>query len=127
MTLEDLAKAIEGAILVHGNRPDTQVERAFAADLLSDVLSLACNDERTTLVTGMVNPQVMRVAEILSIAAVIIVRGKVPPQSMVEYAEDLGIPLLTTRKTLFETCGLMFASGVAPCRAMSASESRSRP
>lgn len=127
MTLDDLAKVIEGAILVRGNRPELKIERAFAADLLSDVLSLACNDERTTLVTGMINPQVMRVAEILSIAAVIIVRGKVPPQSMVEYAEDLGIPLVTTRKTLFETCGLMYASGVAACRTTAASEPRGRP
>ena len=116
MRLDELAKTIEGETLVRGARSDLQIEYAYAADLLSDVLSLAEGEDRTTLVTGMINPQVMRMAEILSIAAVIVVRGKLPPQSMVEYAQELGIPLLTTRKTMFETCGLMFAHGVSPCQ-----------
>ena len=122
MRLCDVAVAIDGAILVGEDQPDLLIDRAFAADLLSDVLALT--DERTTLVTGMINPQVMRVAEILNITAIIFVRGKVPPASLVEYAVELGIPLITTKKTMFETCGVMYSHGVRPCRSRAVCEMR---
>ena len=127
MKLNDLATAIDGKVLAGGSRPDVEIDYAFAADLLSDVLSLAEEEDRTTLVTGMINPQVMRVSEILGIAAVIVVRGKIPPPSMVEYAEELGIPLLTTCKTMFETCGVMHADGVRPCRTKPVHDTRDCP
>jgi len=126
MKLNDLATAIGGKVLAGEDRPDVEIDYAFA-DLLSDVLSLAEEEDRTTLVTGMINPQVMRVAEILGIAAVIVVRGKLPPASMVEYAEELGIPLLTTCKTMFETCGVMYADGVRPSRTKPVHETRDCP
>ena len=124
MKLREVAEAIEGSILVGADQPDLLIDRAFAADLLSDVLALT--DERTTLITGMVNPQVMRVAEILNITAVIIVRGKTPPPALVQYAQELSIPLITTKKTMFETCGWMYAHGVRPCRTVAASETGTR-
>jgi len=120
MKLRELAATIEGTILVGDDQPDLLVDRAFAADLLSDVLALT--DERTTLVTGMINPQVMRVAEILNITAIIFVRGKTPPQSLLNYAIELNIPLVATKKTMFETCGLMYTNGVRACRSRSVSE-----
>jgi predicted transcriptional regulator len=120
MRLSELVEMIEGSILAGADQSDLLIDHAFAADLLSDVLSLT--DERTTLITGMVNPQVMRVAEILNITAVIFVRGKVPPPSLVKYAIELSIPLIATKKTMFETCGRMFASGVRPCRTVAGSE-----
>ena len=120
MKLSELAKMINGSILVGSDQPDLIIDKAFAADLLSDVLALT--DERTTLVTGMINPQVMRVAEILNVTAVIFVRGKNPPPSLVKYAIELNIPLVSTKKTMFETCGLMYAHGVRACRSRSACE-----
>jgi predicted transcriptional regulator len=120
MKLSDLVKMLDGTLLVGADRLDLEIDHAFAADLLSDVLALT--DERTTLITGMVNPQVMRVAEILNMTAVILVRGKTPPPALVEYAKGLNIPFVTTRKTMFETCGRMFAQGVRPCRTVGASE-----
>jgi hypothetical protein len=120
MKLNDLTKVINASILVGEDQPDLVIDRAFAADLLSDVLALT--EEQTTLVTGMINPQVMRVAEILNVTAVIFVRGKVPPLSLMKYATRLNIPLLTTKKTMFETCGLMYANGIRACRSRSACE-----
>lgn len=114
MRLRDLAEVIGGTIVVGQDQPDVLIDRAFAADLLSDVLALT--EEQTALITGMTNPQVMRVAEILNVLAVILVRGKQPPPKLVEYAKQLQIPLVTTRRTMFETCGLMYANGVRACR-----------
>jgi hypothetical protein len=113
MKLHELAAVIGGSILVGEDQPDLVIDRAFAADLLSDVLALT--EEQTTLVTSMINPQVMRVAEILNVTAVIFVGGKIPPPSLVEYAVKLSIPLVATNKTTFETCGLMYAHGIRSC------------
>lgn len=125
MRLRDLAEVIDGTIVVGQDQPDVLIDRAFAADLLSDVLALT--EEQTALVTGMTNPQVMRVAEILNVLAVILVRGKQPPPKLVEYAKQLQIPLVTTRRTMFETCGLMYANGVRPCRTRNLSNDGKSP
>ncbi len=120
MRLRDLAAVIDGTVVVGQDEPDLLIDRAFAADLLSDVLALT--EEQTALVTGMTNPQVMRVAEILNVMAVILVRGKQPPAKLIEYARQLQIPLVTTKRTMFETCGLMYANGVRACRTKSLSD-----
>ena len=114
MLMRDVAKLVEAEVLAGAGRGDLLIDRAYAVDLLSDVLALT--DERTTLITGTISPQVLRVAEILNVIAIVFVRGKRPTASMIAHAEELGIPLLTTKKTMFETCGLMYANGVRPCK-----------
>lgn len=113
MRLPELLELTEGQLLVDA-KEDVFMDRAYAADLLSDVLALT--DEQTTLITGTISPQVIRVAEILSIVAIIFVGGKQPSNTVLEYARRLGIPIISTQKTMFETCGLMYAEGVRPCK-----------
>ncbi len=114
MRLADVAETLGGRILTGGDHAGLEIDRAYAVDLLSDVLALT--DERTTLITGNVSPQVIRVAEILNVIAIVFVRGKRPPESAVAHAESLGIPMVSTDRTMFETCGLLYAKGVRPCR-----------
>jgi predicted transcriptional regulator len=114
MRLDEVTTILEGQILAGGRQGGMEIDRAYAVDLLSDVLALT--DERTTLITGNVSPQVIRVAEILNVIAIIFIRGKQPMESTVTYAETLGIPVVATKKTMFETCGLLYARGVRPCK-----------
>ena len=120
MKLAELATLIQGKILEGVDQADLIVDRAYAADLLSDVLALT--DERTALITGTVSPQVIRVAEILSVTTIIFVRGKRPQEKVLEYARKLRIPIVATQMTMFEACGLMYANGVRPCRNRSVNE-----
>ena len=46
MLLRDVAKVVEGDILAGENNGDLVIDRAYAVDLLSDILALT--DERTT-------------------------------------------------------------------------------
>lgn len=124
MKLAELATLIQGRILEGEDQADLIVDRAYAADLLSDVLALT--DERTALITGTVSPQVIRVAEILSVTTIIFVRGKCPQEKVLEYARKLRIPIVATKMTMFEACGLMYANGVRPCRNRSANELTAR-
>lgn len=114
MKLAEVMELLDGEVLEGVDASEMIIDRAYAADLLSDVLALT--DERTTLITGTISPQVIRVADILNVIAIIFVRGKRPPQSVVTYAQRVGIPVMCTKKTMFESCGLLYANGVRPCK-----------
>lgn len=87
-----------------------EVETGAAADLMSDVLAFA--RPNALLITGLINPQVVRTAEIAEIRAIVFVRGKRPSQEVITLAEEAGIALLGTRYTMYETCGRLYAAGL---------------
>ena len=66
----------------------------------------------TVLLTGLVNPQVVRTADMMDMVCVVFVRGKEPSAEMVELAEDRGIALLKTPLRMFTACGLLYESGL---------------
>lgn len=68
------------------------------------------------LITGLINPQMLRTADIADVADVLIVRDKRPPFETIQLAQELGIPLLGTHVTMFEAYGLLFQTGLQPCR-----------
>ena len=102
--LPDSAKAPDPAIL--------QLELHFggSADLMSDVLCF--NLSRGLLVTGLINPQSVRTAEMADVAALLVVRGKTPPPETIKIAWEVGIPIVGTKMTMFETCGRLFGAGL---------------
>jgi len=111
MRLRDLAKIVEAEVIIGEEfLDDIEIVRAFAADLMSDVLAFAKGG--SLLLTGLTNPQVIRTVEMMDISAILFVRGKMPFQETIDLAKAKGIPLLTTKYILFETCGRLFQSGI---------------
>jgi hypothetical protein len=89
---------------------DREIVSAFGADLMSDVL---CYDiTHGLLITGLSNPQVVRTAEMGDVAAILLVRGKVPAPETTALARQVGIPILGTAVTLFEACGRLYRAGL---------------
>ncbi len=83
-----------------------------SADLMSDVL---CYDmSQGLLITGLINPQTVRTAEMVDVAAILIVRGKTPPPETIRTAWEAGIPLLGTPMTMFEACGRLYMANLPP-------------
>ncbi|NPV04919.1 MAG: hypothetical protein HPY67_09325 [Syntrophaceae bacterium] len=113
MTLKDVKEILEADVLVGNDQLDKPVKTAFAADLMSDVLAFA--KPEAMLLTGLTNPQVVRTADILDITAIIMVRGKKPTEETVKLAEELKIPILSTKYILFETSGRLHARGIKGC------------
>lgn len=93
---------------------ELEVSSACGCDLMSDVL--AFTHENTLLLTGLVNPQVVRTAEVMGLIGLVFVRGKVPGKEVIEMAERSGLPLLCTEYPLYETCGLLFQAGLGGCK-----------
>lgn len=112
MKIREILEKIDGRLISGEDKLDVEIDKAFAADLLSDVLALV--EENTCLITGITGPQAIRVAEVLNIPLVILARGKKPSKALVEAARMAGIPLILTNKTVFETAGILYSHGVRP-------------
>ncbi len=107
MKLGEVAELVGARFLSGETLADREVSAAFAADLLSDVLAMV-REEGVLLITGTVTAQVVRVAEVMNLAGVLFVRGKIPAKSTVDYAATAGIPLLATPRTMYEVCGILY-------------------
>jgi len=111
--LDEVRQILDAEVIVGREQMQKEVSTAFGADLMSDVLAYA--RPGTMLLTGLTNPQMIRTSEILDIAAIIIVRGKMLPPETVKLAEELKIPILRTRYILFETAGRLYRWGIVGC------------
>ena len=113
MKLSEVKEILKADVIVGQEKLDIEVKTAFGADLMSDVLAFA--KAGSLLLTGLTNTQVIRIANVLDIAAIILVRVKQPPAEAVSLAKDLQIPILTTKYILFETAGRLYAKGIVGC------------
>lgn len=111
--LGEIIRIVEGTLLTKGNNLDMEIVCAAGADLMSDVLAFAKPD--ALLLTGLVNPQVVRTAEMADIAAIVFVRGKVPGPDTIALAQEKGLPLIASSHTLFEMCGRLYEAGMGSC------------
>ncbi|MEL7626055.1 MAG: DRTGG domain-containing protein [Anaerolineaceae bacterium] len=100
MKIDEIVVLVEGKLLTHGANNNLEVAGAFAGDLMSDVL--ATIKPEAILLTGLNNPQVIRTALIADIRLVILARGKIPSEEMIELANNEGMPLISSPLGLFE-------------------------
>ncbi|MDR1619760.1 MAG: hypothetical protein LBS18_03755 [Clostridiales bacterium] len=110
MKLAEVAALLDARALCCLGRLDEEVSAAFGSDMMSDVLAFM--NEDTLLLTGLVNAHVIRTAEMLELRCIVFVRGKRVNEEIVELAEAQNVVLLTTEKTLYESCGVLFAGGL---------------
>jgi len=110
MTISEISKLLSADICACADHAERSVSTAFAGDMLSDVLALSRQPD--ILLTGLLNPQVIRTAEMLDTACVIFLKGKVPTESILELARERGIVVLTTSLGMFTACGLLGNAGI---------------
>jgi predicted transcriptional regulator len=110
MNLQDIYDLLDAEILVGRDRMHVEPTSAFAADTMSDLL--AFGRAGGILLTRMTSPQVIRTSDIMDIAAVIMIRGKIPSPEVIQLAGELHVPLLATRLPQFEAAGLLYAKGL---------------
>ena len=110
MTVSDAVTLLEGQFFTGEEKAELEVASACGADLMSDVMAFV--KDRVLLMTGLVNPQVIRTAELLDIHAIIFVRGKVPSRDMIEMAKESDIILAGTKLPMFISCGKLYEAGL---------------
>jgi hypothetical protein len=91
---------------------DSQMEVAhgYASDLLSDVIANAGKD--SLWVTMQIHGNIIAVAALKDVAAIVIVSNHKPSDETIAMAKQKGVCVLGTGMTTFETCGRFYAAGL---------------
>jgi predicted transcriptional regulator len=110
MKLSKISEMLGCLVLSCSNKLDIDIKLCMASDMMSDMLAYA--KPGALLITGLTNTQSVRTAEIADSAGIIYVRGKRPDEQTVSLAEELGIPLLSTTASMFETCWVLRNAGL---------------
>ena len=110
MTVAEAVKILDGQFFWGQELGNMEICSACGADLMSDVMAFV--KDKVLLMTGLVNPQVIRTAELLDIHCIIFVRGKTPSKDMIEMAEQAEIILGGTKLSMFLSCGKLYEAGL---------------
>ena len=111
MTIAQIATLLEARIHCGEEHLQREVLSACGCDMMSDALAFMKDD--SVLLTGLINPQVIRTAEMMDVNCIVFVRGKDPTDSMVELALERGFVLLSTGYRMFPACGILYSNGLA--------------
>ena len=110
MVIREIARLLEAEVLVGADKLDQEVDMAFSSDMMSDVLAYV--KDQAVLLTGLVNLQVVRTAEMMDMVCVVFVRSKMPTEEIVRLARESHMVILATRKRMYEACGKLYAAGL---------------
>ena len=110
MTIRDIIGLLDAEVLCGEDLLDTQVCSACGSDMMSDVLAYV--KEQAVLLTGLINLQVVRTAEMMDMKCIVFVRGKRPPVEVVELAKESGIVVLRSEERMYSACGKLYENGL---------------
>lgn len=110
MKLRDIKDLLGCEVLNGEDQLDDEVSYACACDLMSDVLAFLQQD--SVLLTGLVNIQSVRTANIVNSKAIIYVRGKKPDEETIKLARQKNIPVMTTNLRLYDASGKLYVNGL---------------
>ena len=91
MKISRVAELLGAHIRSCADKASSEVCSACGSDMMSDVLAFV--KDQAVLLTGLVNPQVVRTAEMMDMRCIVFVRSKLPTDEMLSLAEEAGIVL----------------------------------
>ena len=110
MIYSEVVKILGAEVLCGEDMLGQEVFNACASDMMSDVLAFA--KEYCLLLTGLVNQQVIRTAEMMDIECVCFVRDKTPDQGIIDLAQTKGMMVMKTPLRMFEASGRLYSEGL---------------
>ncbi|MCI8478946.1 MAG: hypothetical protein HFE97_11560 [Oscillospiraceae bacterium] len=110
MQLCRIRDILDAVVLCGADRLNCEVRSACGSDFMSDVLAYV--KDQAVLLTGLVNPQVVRTADMMEMKCIVFVRGKSPGEAIVTMAEARGIVVMSSNKRMYDACGLLYTNGL---------------
>ncbi|WP_040195825.1 DRTGG domain-containing protein [Candidatus Soleaferrea massiliensis] len=110
MTVADVKSILDAEVVSGEAYLDREVHTACGSDMMSDVLAFV--KDQSVLLTGLVNLQVVRTADMMDMVCIVFVRGKEPSGAMIELAGERGMVLMKTKERMFTACGKLYESGL---------------
>ncbi len=106
MNVEQILKALDLTVISGKEGLKNEVSGGYTSDLLSDVMGHA--KEGQVWITLQTHKNVMAIASLKDMAAVILVKDFKPEDDMAEQSNEEGIPVLGTSKQAFEISGELY-------------------
>lgn len=110
MKLAEVKDILSAEVLCGEDKIGNEVLAACGCDLMSDVLAFV--KDQALLLTGLINSQVIRTAEMMDMKAIVFVRGKKPSDEILALAREAGIVVLSTGLPLYLACGMLYSNGL---------------
>ena len=110
MKISEIVALLDAKVFCGEELLEKEVHYGVGSDLMSDVLAYVTDE--AILLTGLVNPQVVRTAEMMDMKAIVILRGKVPTDAMIELAQERSLVMMSTDKGMFLACGMLYDAGM---------------
>ena len=110
MTIAKIRELLTAELLCGEGDLSQEVYTACGSDMMSDVLAYV--KDQAVLLTGLVNTQVVRTAEMKDMICIVFVRNKKPSEEMISLAKEHNIVLMSTPKRMYEACGILYSEGL---------------
>ena len=110
MKISTIRELLGAEVLCGEDRLGDHVYSACGSDMMSDVLAFV--KDQAVLLTGLMNTQVVRTAEMMDMRCIVFVRNKKPSPEIIELAQESGIVLLASSKRMYEACGILYSNGL---------------
>jgi hypothetical protein len=110
MTLSEVAKKLNLTVRTCPDKLDVAVTGGYSSDLLSCVMAKA--RKGNVWVTLQSHLNIVAVAALLQIAAIIVTEGMAPDEPTLQKASEEGIPILTTSSTSFTVVARLAQLGI---------------
>lgn len=110
MKITQIRELLEAEVICGEENLQREVYSACGSDMMSDVLAYV--KDQSVLLTGLVNSQVIRTAEMMDMVCIVFVRSKRPDEAMISLARESGIVLLASDLRLYEACGKLYVGGL---------------
>ena len=111
MKISEIGTLLDAKLLSGEECLENEVASACCSDMMSDVLAYV--KDQGLLITGLINPQVIRTANMMDMICVVFARGKTPTEEMISLAKECGIAVMATEKRAFEACGILYSAGLS--------------
>jgi len=106
MIVKDIVEKLELKVFNKNADLSIEVKGGFVGDLLSHVMGNS--NEGEVWLTVQTHKNVLAIASLNDLSAVILIDNQVPDANMLESAEEEGIPILGSDKSAFELGGQLF-------------------
>jgi predicted transcriptional regulator len=90
---------------------DRRIQGGYCGDLLSDVMANA--PDGCIWLTVQTHQNIVSVAVLHEMAAIVLTGGHAPDQETIDKAEEESVPILMWPKSAYDLAGLLYAAGVA--------------
>lgn len=110
MKISEIKDLLQAELLCGEEFIENDVFSACCSDMMSDVLAYV--KDQGVLLTGLVNSQVVRTANMMDMVCIVFVRNKMPSQEIIDLAKESGIVVMTSSLRAYEACGILYDAGL---------------